>query len=328
MERSDASLVSFALIISRQDYDQVAPRIHRLAALVKERFAYYEFVIVDDSGSDRHTTEMEALIASQEFIHYVRLSRSFGDDIAGYAGMDMAIGDHVVVAVLGQDPMEPLPELMRQCQETDHVFFGRARNKPKGGLVRRLGSWLFRLYAGRVLGVSIDPCSTRLVAMPRRTVNSLLKVRDPSGYVGMQVGYVGIGARWFDYELEGAGRWAGQESLSASATRAVHIIAQNSVHPLRLLTYIGIAAALFNLIYVVFILGILLLRDNYPPGWVALSGQNAIYFFFISLFFIAISEYLGQIMVTVRQRPLYFVAEDRHSNTLASWGAKRNVVDQ
>jgi glycosyltransferase involved in cell wall biosynthesis len=328
MERSDASLASFAIIIPRQDPGPVRQRIEQLATLVKERFTYYELVVVDDSGGQRHTAELRALVAAHEHIHYVRLSRSFGDDVAGYAGLDMAIGDHVVLAVLGRDPVERLPDLMEECQRTDEAYFGLALDKPKGGPLRRLGSWIFRVYAGRVLGVAIDRRATRLAALPRKAVNALLKVRDPSGYIGIQAGYVGIVSSWYPYQLDDPVRARHLEPLNTSVARALRIIAQNSVHPLRLLTYLGVLAAAFNLLYVLFILGIYLFRDSYPPGWVALSGQNAIYFFFISLFFIAISEYLGQIMVTVRQRPLYFVAEDRYSDTLSTWVAKRNVVDR
>jgi hypothetical protein len=328
MERSDASLASFAIVIPRQDPGPVRERIERLATLVKQRFTYYEIVIVDDSGGQRHALALRELVASEEHVHYVRLSRSFGDDVAGYAGLDMAIGDHVVLALLGRDPVERLPDLMERCQAADEAYFGLALDKPKGGLLRRAGSWLFRTYTGRVLGVAIDPRATRLAALPRKAVNALLKVRDPSGYIGVQAGYVGIVAHQFDYHLDDPARAAHLEPLGVSVTRALRIIAQNSVHPLRLLTYIGVVGALFNLLYACFILGIFLFSEHYAPGWVALSGQNAVYFFFISLFFIAVSEYLGQIMITVRQRPLYFVAEDRYSDTIAAWGAKRNVVDR
>lgn len=328
LEKSNATLASFIVILPQDAAALLEARIEALHTAVRERFAFHEIILVDDSGGEEYAARMGPLLTRIPFLHYIRLNRGFGEEIASYAGLDQAIGDHVVVALLGQDPMEELPQVITQCQEADAIIFGRANNKPQGGPLVRAGEGIFRHYMRRVLNVSLDPDLTRLVAMPRAVVNQLLKVRDPSGYLSVQSGYVGVARKLHTYALERPERWRAGRGLWRSVQRGVNIIAQNSTHPLRFLTWIGALGALFNLFYAIFIAGIFFFKEDYTPGWVALSGQQAIYFFFTCAFFVVISEYLGQIMITVKDRPLYFVAERRHSNVLDALGARRNVVDE
>jgi glycosyltransferase involved in cell wall biosynthesis len=306
----------------------LAQGIRTLLSAVQQRFTFFEIILVDDSGSNEYEAGTNDLLSSIPFLHYIRLNRPFGQEIASYAGLDQAIGDHVVVALLGQDPLERLPEIIGVCQQQNRVVFGRAVNKPHGGWVPRLGERLFRHYLKRVLNVNIDPDLTHLVAMPRSVVNQLLKVRDPSGYLSVQSGYVGVERTFVEYGLEDPAAFQKDRGLARSVQRGVNIIAQNSVHPLRFLTWIGALGALFNLLYAAFITAIFFFKEDYAPGWVALSGQQAIYFFFTCTFFVVISEYMGQIMITVKDRPLYFVAERAHSNVLEKLTERRNVVDE
>ena len=250
-------------------------------------------------------------------MQYVRLNRSFGEEIASYAGMDQAIGDHVAVAVLGQDPMTDLPVIIRDTASGKNASFSAGLpTSPPGDRCGGSGQQVFHWYASRTLRVQLDPLLTRLVAMPRSVVNTLLKLRDPSGYLSVQIGHAGLQALYHDYSLERPELWLKRRSLGAAMAHAVNITAQNSVHPLRMLTYVGLAGMLFDVLYCVFIVGIYFFMDDRAPGWVGLSTQQAIYFFFICSFFVVISEYLGQIMISVKGRPLYFSAEQRHSNIL------------
>ncbi|MBL7983326.1 MAG: glycosyltransferase [Flavobacteriales bacterium] len=327
-EKSSATLASFVIILPTGRSGQLAEGIRTLHAAIHERYTFFEIILVDDSGSHEHGVVIKDLLKQTPFLHYIRLNRPFGQEIASYAGLDQAIGDHVVVAVLGQDPLERLPEIIGICQLQNKVVFGRALNKPHGGWVPRMGERLFRHYLKRILNVTIDPDLTHLVAMPRSVVNQLLKVRDPSGYLSVQSGYVGVERTYVEYALNDPEAFQKDRGLARSVQRGVNIIAQNSVHPLRFLTWIGALGALFNLLYAVFITAIFFFKDDYAPGWVALSGQQAIYFFFTCTFFVVISEYMGQIMITVKDRPLYFVAERAHSNVLEDLTARRNVVDE
>jgi len=328
LEKSSATLASFIIILPEDAADLLESRMSQLYAVVEQRCAFFEVILVDDSGSLAYAEIVPALLEKFSYFHYIRLNRSFGDEIASYAGLDQAIGDHMVLALLGQDPMAELPILLETCQREDRIVFGRARNKPRGGLLRKLGQQLFGYYTAQTMNVKLHKDLTRLVGMPRSVVNSLLKVRDPSGYLSVQTGYVGLRTVYHDYSMERPDRWHTHENLGRSVARGINIVAQNSVHPLRFLTWIGAVGALLNMIYFLFVVGVYFFKPDYTPGWVALSAQQAIYFFFICAFFVVISEYMGQIMITVKGRPLYFVADERHSNVLDALRKRKNVVGE
>jgi hypothetical protein len=89
----------------------------------------------------------------------------------------------------------------------------------------------------------------------------------------------------------------------------------------------GIVAAIINLCYVGYVIGIYLFKNDVAPGWVTLSLQNAVMFLFVFGNLVLISEYVAQILDESQDRPLYHVLDERAS----AFGsdkrlARRNVL--
>ena len=84
------------------------------AALV----THYEIILVDDGAAEATVARVRALLGRYDFVRFLRLSRHFGEETAITAGLDVAIGDYVIVMLPNMDPPSLIPE-----------FFERARSR-------------------------------------------------------------------------------------------------------------------------------------------------------------------------------------------------------
>jgi len=69
-----------------------------------------------------------------------------------------------------------------------------------------------------------------------------------------------------------------------------------------------------------------LIKEKVAEGWVTLSIQNAIMFFFISIILGILCEYVGLIFAKSKGWAAYYIAEEKNSSVLMSEQEQRNVV--
>jgi hypothetical protein len=90
-------------------------------------------------------------------------------------------------------------------------------------------------------------------------------------------------------------------------------------------TVLGSLAALFNLLYAVYVLTFTLFIGGVMEGWTTTSLQLSLMFFIISVVLAVQSEYVGRILTETRREPSYVIMEELESETLISDLNRRNV---
>ena len=130
----------------------------------------------------------------------------------------------------------------------------------------------------------------------------------------------------FPYELV-AGRRKAPRSFGESMRLAVAMITENSAHPLRVMTWLGLFASAMNVIYAVYVVLVYLLKPHLAEGWVTLSLQAALQFFVISIILTVLSEYVGRLFLRTLPRAPYILEAERNSSVVAP-ATVRNVVSE
>ncbi len=104
------------------------------------------------------------------------------------------------------------------------------------------------------------------------------------------------------------------------------MIVSNSLRPLRQAGAVAALAGLVNFAYLGYVLVMRFLLPGVQPGWAAMSFQNAVMFGL--LFFVAsvVCEYLARVLEEVKDRPLYFIEDERQSSLMLRDSEVRNVV--
>jgi glycosyltransferase involved in cell wall biosynthesis len=294
--------------------------------VLARHYVHYEVILVDDPSSQTRALAADRFVQELAALRLIRLTRPQGQDVAVLAGLEAAIGDYVVVLRPPFDPPAEIPALVRAAAENHGIVLGVAGGTAAGDLFswgRRGFYWLLR----RFLSVDIPAQATGFCALARPAVNAITRVRLRYRNVRLLAGLIGYPLHCHHYVplLPLPPR---RRTVLGGLSEALTLVAGVSKTPLRVASSLGIAAALLNLLYVLYVVAIYFFKEDVAPGWVTLSLQNAAMFFLVFLNIVLIAEYVGQTLEEAQQRPLYQVLDERNSPLGASRFDGRNVLDQ
>jgi hypothetical protein len=315
--------VSVVTVLDGLPFDSV-DFARRAQLLLQERYTNYELLLVDNGMSTAQLFDLREALSTIPCVRILRLSRGFLPDTAVFAGLDSAIGDVVVVFTPGFDPIEVIPDLVSNVRDGADIVQGISTVSLGGSPLGRGGRKLFYAYNRASLGVHISLQATYLTGLSRRALNSLTSTSRNHRYLRHLIQHVGYPIVEYPYKPDMAS--ARRRTVRASAREAVEMVSSYSTHPLRIVTAIGVIAALFNLLYAVYVVVIGLISSDVAEGWTTTSLQLSAMFFIICIILAVQSEYVGRTLAESRQEPSYFIAEEIESETRLADLERRNVL--
>lgn len=308
------------------DADIITAFVDETMRMLAAHYANYELVLVDDGSRDDTVGRAAALLERYPCMRLIRLSRRFGQEIAISAGLDSVIGDFVVVMLPDSDPPDVVPEMVERSRSGAGIVFGIRRTRAGEPAWLRSGASLFYSLCNRWLGLHLPRNSTHFRVLSRQALNAVIQTRDRTRYLRTLSAFVGYGNQGFEYEPRQRRTPPRTKSFIESFDLAISIVVANSTRPLRLVTWLALLISGFFLLYMLYIVGVYLFKPGFAEGWVTLSMQSAVAFFFLFLILTVLSEYLGRLLGEVKEGPLYYVLEERNSSILIADEARRNVV--
>jgi dolichol-phosphate mannosyltransferase len=308
------------------DGDIVADFLRDTVAVMRAHFANYEIVLVDDGSTDDTAARVNEELGRHEYLRLIRLSRHFGEEVAVSAGLDSVIGDYVVVMRPDSDPPEVIPQMVDRARHSGGTVLGvRTRRKRENPLVR-LGAWILYWYCNRVLKLNLYKISEHFLVMSRQAVNGVFQIKDRLRHLRVFTAYVGFASEEFPYEpISRRGRHR-RRGLVEAIDLGISIIVANSAHPLRLVSWLGLALSGLNVLYVVYVLLTYYFSPSIAEGWATRSIQTSGMFFFVFLILAVLCEYVGRILSETQNRPHYYVLEERNSNSMLLAEERKNVT--
>jgi len=310
----------------RDDADILEGFAEELVQLVRGRWQNFEIVFVDDGSKDATGRIVAGLLKKYECLRYLRLSRTFGIEVAISAGLDTVIGDVVVVLQPESDPPGAVQGFVEAAREANGIVFGLRTTQPDERWAYRIGRKLFTRLVRRFLDIEMPERSTLFLAMTRQSMNAVAQIKDKSRALRIFGSYTGFPHTYLAYEPRLRRSAARVKGLREGLERGMSLIITNSVHPLRIVSLLGLTAAALNLLYMLYVVGIALFKAHVQEGWVTTSFQNSFMFLFAFMILSVLCEYVGRLLAETRDRPLYFVAEERTSSVMLRDEDRRNVV--
>lgn len=316
-----------SVIAPLQDDGDIAQEfVKEVSAVLRREYENYELVLVDDGSEDDTSAKIDALLQTHECVRLIRLSRRFGRETAICAGLDSAIGDFVAVMIPDSDPPQLLPRMVERCRQGVGVVFGIRARRDGEPLWLRAGASLFYTYFNRLLRGSVPKNSTDFRVFSRQAVNAINQIRDRLRYLRTFTVYVGYGAEGFVYETIRRRRKPRLRSLASAFDTAISMIVANTVQPLRMASLVSLVLALGNLLYAAYVLVARAFVRDVEPGWATLSLQGSVMFAFLFFTLSVLCAYLDRLLGEVRDRPLYYVLEERNSSVMLADEERKNVV--
>ncbi len=303
--RVQLSIVS-TLYASESTVEEFVRRVaHAASTLVGED---YEIVLVNDGSPDQSREKTLQLIERGARVKLVDLSRNFGHHQALVAGLSFSIGNYVFL--LDSD-LEESPEWVSEFWATlkakgcDAVF--GVQSSRKGRVFERASGSLFYSFFNKVTKVPIPHDITTARLMTRRYVDSLLKFKESSVFLGGLFALTGYDQVSLEVVKVSSSR--STYNLSKKVQLAIDAVTSFSVTPLAFMFKAGLAIFLGALGFVGYLVTSWLFFGSSVSGWTStlasiwfLGGLNLLFFGILGI-------YVSKTYLESKKRPNYIVRE-------------------
>jgi dolichol-phosphate mannosyltransferase len=264
---------------------------------------------VDDGSKDDSLAVMRSLRQRDPRVKIISFSRNFGHQIAITAGIDVAVGDAVIVIDSDlQDPPEVIPDLVKSWQDGNEVVYAIRAVRQGETQFKLLTAKLFYRMLSKITNVEIPRDTGDFRHMDRKAVNAKRQLREHHRFMrGLSswIGFKQAGVLYVRHE-----RHAGTTNypLMKMVKLAIDATTSFSYVPLQLATTLGFIAASASLVAI--IVAIILRLANQSVAGQATTLVSVLFLGGIQLIFLGvIGEYLGRVYDEVKRRPLYLTKE-------------------
>ncbi len=270
----------------------------------------YEIVCVNDGSKDNTLDILKKYAEEDNRIKVVSFSRNFGKERALYAGLKYSSGDAVIpIDVDLQNPPMTIKTFLAKWEEGYDIVYGVRENRKNEGRLRRFLSKKFYEFYNLISEQKAPYNAADFRLMDRKVVNAVLRIREKHLFMKGIFNWVGYKSCPVLYNH--ADRAAGNSKFNFWKlwNLALDGITGSSTLPLLVWTYLGGGIAFVSFVIALFFLIKTILWGDPVQGFPTLV---ILLLFFGGIQLIALGimgEYIGRIMIEVKNRPLYIVDE-------------------
>jgi len=301
-----------------------AVRVTKTCDILKHKYSNYEVVLIDNGLCQNEINKLVKTLKLTPCIRVIRLAKCMDIDTALFAGIESAIGDYICT-IYNNDPISKIPQFIDKNQNKD-IVFGVANNIQRKNMFESWGARIFYWYNRKYLQIDIPHGSTFFMSINRNVANALTRGNRNIKHIRFVTKQVGYESTVLQYSLPAMSGPYMYTKNSRLLAKAIELVSSNSDSPLRMISYLGIAASLLNVIYAIYVIFVNITRQNIEKGWTTLSLQSSLMFFILFLLLTMISEYIGKILVESRNDPPYNIMQELSSTISLADETRRNVT--
>jgi glycosyltransferase involved in cell wall biosynthesis len=301
------------IVVPAYNEAAVLEAFHARLSLVLDALSFPSDVLYIDDGSTDDTWQLIQELASRDTrIGALKLSRNFGKEAALTAGLDQVDADAAIVIDADlQDPPELIPSLVERWLEGFDVVYATRNARQGETRFKRFTSALFYRSMEHVSDIHVPRDTGDFRLLSRRALDALRQLRERQRFMKGLFTWIGYRQTAVYYLREprqaGATKWNYWRLLQL----AIEGFTSFSTAPLRLATWVGVMASLLAFLFGIWVFGKALLFGDpvhgYPSLMVVVLFMGGVQMLALGV----IGEYLGRNYAESKQRPLYFIEEQR-----------------
>ena len=241
------SLLSVVLP-SYNEEQNISNTVSVLSGLLEGAGIDYELVFISDGSRDNTYQEIQKAAKENPRIKGAEFSRNFGKEASIFAGLQIALGDAVVVMDCDlQHPPEVILQMWKLWQEGYEVVEGIKSSRGKEGLAHKLSAGLFYRIMSGLIKIDMN-ASSDFKLLDRKVVDVLTALPERNTFFRALSFWAGFRATSVKYEVQerkfGTSRW----STWSLMKYAIRNVTSFSTLPLQLVTVMGVVSILFSII--------------------------------------------------------------------------------
>lgn len=284
--------------------DDLAPHVAELGSV--------SVVLINDGSSDSTLDELRRLSADFEWVNWLSFTRNFGKEAAMLAGIDWAASRGAAALIMDADGQHP-PAVAREMIDayragSTHIV--AQRNRADEARSRRLLARVAYGVMSRITQVDLVNGQGDFRLLAPDLVGALSALPERNRFSKGLYSWLGDPDLVLDFEpVAELEQRPSSWSLSALLNYSIDGITSFNDRPLRTILLTGIATGVATLGYLVIML-IVVARDGVEvPGYLTTIFAVTILGSLQLISLGVIGEYVGRILVEVKDRPAYLVRE-------------------
>lgn len=318
------SLLSVVLP-SYNEEQNISNTVSVLSGLLEGAGIDYELVFISDGSRDNTYQEIQEAAKENPRIKGAEFSRNFGKEASIFAGLQIALGDAVVVMDCDlQHPPEVILQMWKLWQEGYEVVEGIKSSRGKEGLAHKLSAGLFYRIMSGLIKIDMN-ASSDFKLLDRKVVDVLTALPERNTFFRALSFWAGFRATSVKYEVQerkfGTSRW----STWSLMKYAIRNVTSFSTLPLQLVTVMGVVSILFSIILAIQTL-VRFLTGTAVEGFTTVILLVLIIGGFIMISLGIIGHYIARIYEEVKGRPKFIISkatDNVQGNVTGAWNQNR-----
>lgn len=271
----------------------------------------YEIVCVDDGSSDDTLVRLRQHAERNPRIKVVVLSRNFGKEAAMTAALDYSSGDVALPMDADlQDPPELIGAMLAKWREGYQVVYAKRSSRKTDSLIKRKTARLFYKVFNRLSDITIPEDVGDFRLLDRNVIDAIKKLPEKDRFMKGLFCWPGMKHTVIEFERQARVHGTSKYNYWNLWNFALSGITSFSTFPIRAGTYLGLTVASLSFLFGLWVIFKTVIIGVDVPGYasllVAVLFMGGVQLFFLGL----LGEYIGRIYKEVKNRPLYFVADE------------------
>ncbi len=281
-----------------------------IAKALEDEASDWELLFVDDGSTDGTWKQIESLGQLDNRVGGIRLSRNFGHQYALLAGLTQARGD-AVISMDGdlQHPPAVLPQLIERWRSGNKIVTTIRKDSTDSPHFKRFTSRLYYKIFSYLSGVQLEAGMADFRLLDRQALNDILQFKEESLFLRGIVQWVGYPSSSIEYQAERRNHGESKYSLWKMLRLAWHGVSSFSIVPLRLGVLTGFIVSGLSFVSILYAIYGKYIAGSAVPGWASSMAVTSFLFGVLFIFLGVLGEYVGRILVEVKQRPRYLVSQ-------------------
>lgn len=320
------TMLDISVVIPVRDEEEILHElVDRLLRVLDAMGKSYEIIFVTDVNRDNTFGVLRQLNEEHASVKAVKLTNALGQHVAIIAGLELCSGNTVIIMDGDlQDYPEDIPRLNAKLEEGYDVVFG-VKDRKNDSFVRNVYSRIFIGLMQKLSDVNLQHTTTIFRIVSRRTVDAILRFSEIQPSLTFIMGLIGFSSA--TVKVTSGMRKEGKTKYNFFRLMdfAISSLISFSTKPIRIIAVMGFCVAALSFTYMCIVLVQSAFFRIEVLGWsttvflitflggVQLLGMGVI------------GEYIANIFIQAKRRPLYFV--DQEIGEFNKTTARKNQVE-